>query len=247
VIKFYPDSLAVTLGLLYLEKSLQSEAIVNDWIEKSVIMAIFQAYQLHLKISPNILKGFLFLRKIGRLQKLLSDSGMLRQFFCQDQVGHVDSLVPVSALFDSSYESIMQKYLPKADDGQELKPEGLLLGLDCSVIGGKLRASAQGAKLRALSEYIDQVKKTGFSLINSQQHKALNKDRTAGSGVARVIAMILINTALLLMCLIGLGAALFCWQKKRTGHTCWFFTETKTCENLRIAQTSITRAAARIA
>jgi hypothetical protein len=59
--------------------------------------------------------------------------------------------------------------------------------------------------------------------------------------------MVLTNAALVLMFLIGLGAALLCWQKKRTGHSCWFFTEINTLEKFHIAETSLTHTAAHLA
>jgi hypothetical protein len=244
---WYVQSLGVTLGLLYLQRCLPAEEIDDEYIKENVITAVRMAYQLKMKVSVNLLEALVYLDKLGRLAALLQDDDQLRRLLHQDQVGDKEALVPDSTFLGRVDVASAKKQAP-IDCDEWLRPAGLVLGLDCSDIAGKLDDSGQVGKLSALAAHVDAVKMAKEELaVTPELKKALNVDRTAGSRAARVIGMILTNAALVLLCLIGAGAAVFCWQRRRTGHSCWLFTETKTLEKLRIAQTAITRAAARVA
>ncbi len=213
----YYHSIVTTLGLFYLEKSLQSEAIKNEYIEKAIIFAIAVAARKSIPVTVRIMDALLSLHQLGQLEKM--------------EDGEIQTL----------WEELRRGDLSESS----LNPVGLLLRVQCNPIFKRLDWAQEFDKKRGLNAYLTSVINGKATEINSDLTSVLNKDRDRQSKAARIIGMVLTNAALLLLCLIGVGAALFCWQRHRTGHHCWFFSETKTLESLRIAQTKLHRALTR--
>lgn len=216
--KNYFYSLEMKLGLLYLEKNLESQLIKNEYIEKSIIRAMSIAASKKILVTVKTLEGLLLLEKIGRLKKM-EESEVVR-FLRQDEFQNSTSV---------------------------LSRVGLLLSFACRQMVESLTLSRQHQKSDKLNEYIDNMAQGSQEpVIDSDLVKVLNVDRSETSRIARVIAMILTNASLMLLCLIGVGAAVFCWQQRRTGNSCWLFSEPKTLEKLRIARTTVSRDLARL-
>jgi hypothetical protein len=120
---------------------------------------------------------------------------------------------------------------------------GILLKFSMGNTVARLDRAGQGGRQAVLENYVEGVKGNDQQLeVTDPLKQALNVDRSKLSQAARVIGMVLTNLSLIVLCLIGVGAAIFCWQQKRTGYRCWFFDETRTTKKLRIAQTEIARA-----